>query len=83
MKLAGIEVEVVKGDITELDVDAIVNAANDHFSMGGGVALAIKKKGGVEIQRQAQAHAPRKKGEAIEKPPTTAYRQRRQIILPL
>ncbi|MEM2852921.1 MAG: macro domain-containing protein, partial [Candidatus Bathyarchaeia archaeon] len=39
-------IELVKGDITELDVDCIVNAANSMLKMGGGVAGAIKRKGG-------------------------------------
>ena len=43
--------ELLEGDITELDVDAIVNAANEHLSLGTGVAGAIRKKGGESIQR--------------------------------
>ncbi|MEM1543483.1 MAG: macro domain-containing protein [Candidatus Bathyarchaeia archaeon] len=43
-------IELVKGDITELDVDCIVNAANSMLKMGGGVAGAIKRKGGQKIQ---------------------------------
>jgi O-acetyl-ADP-ribose deacetylase (regulator of RNase III) len=39
------------GDITDLDTDAIVNAANSHLTLGGGVAGAIRKKGGEEIER--------------------------------
>ena len=38
----GVTIEVVHGDITKLEVDAIVNAANTHLYMGGGVAGAIK-----------------------------------------
>ncbi|MCS7136236.1 MAG: macro domain-containing protein [Nitrososphaerota archaeon] len=45
-------IELVKGDITDLDTDAIVNAANSNLKMGGGVAGAILKKGGYEIQRE-------------------------------
>lgn len=41
---------LIKGDITELDVDAVVNAANAHLKMGGGVAGAILGKGGGAIQ---------------------------------
>jgi len=40
----------MKGDITEQDVDVIVNAANMDLQLGGGVAGAIRKKGGKEIQ---------------------------------
>ncbi|MBF0607749.1 MAG: macro domain-containing protein [Magnetococcales bacterium] len=44
---------LVKGDITERDVDTIVNAANSHLQHGGGVAAAIVKKGGNIIQEQS------------------------------
>ncbi|KJR40020.1 appr-1-p processing domain-containing protein [Candidatus Magnetoovum chiemensis] len=44
---------LVKGDITQRDVDAIVNAANSHLQHGGGVAGAIVKRGGCEIQRES------------------------------
>ncbi|MFH7882684.1 MAG: macro domain-containing protein, partial [Candidatus Aenigmatarchaeota archaeon] len=56
---------IKKGDITEEECDAIVNPANSLGIMGGGVALAIKKKGGEEIEREARAKAPIKVGEAI------------------
>ncbi len=39
-------IKVIKGDITEMAVDAIVNAANNELKMGAGVAGAIRKKGG-------------------------------------
>jgi len=42
--------ELVEGDITEMDTDAIVNAANAQLVMGGGVAGAIRRKGGPAIQ---------------------------------
>jgi len=45
-------IELVAGDITELDADAIVNAANDQLILGGGVAGAIRRKGGPSIQAQ-------------------------------
>lgn len=44
--------ELVEGDITEMDTDAIVNAANDRLILGGGVAGAIRKKGGPQIQAE-------------------------------
>ena len=50
--------EVVDGDITALDVDAIANAANNHLWMGAGVAGAIKRAGGEEIEREAVAKGP-------------------------
>ncbi len=44
--------QLVRGDITEMETDAIVNAANAQLIMGGGVAGAIKKKGGPGIQEE-------------------------------
>jgi O-acetyl-ADP-ribose deacetylase (regulator of RNase III) len=46
------ELEILQGDITEMDTDAIVNAANAQLIMGGGVAGAIRKKGGPSIQEE-------------------------------
>jgi O-acetyl-ADP-ribose deacetylase (regulator of RNase III) len=57
--------EVVDGDITQLDVDAVANAANDHLWMGSGVAGAIKRAGGEEIEREAVAKGPIPVGEAV------------------
>jgi O-acetyl-ADP-ribose deacetylase len=59
------ELEVVDGDITALDVDAIANAANNHLWMGAGVAGAIKRAGGDEIEREAVALGPVEVGEAV------------------
>jgi O-acetyl-ADP-ribose deacetylase len=58
-------IRIVKGDITSLRCDAIVNAANDHLWMGGGVAGAIKRSGGDEIEREAVRQGPIPVGEAI------------------
>jgi len=46
-------VRIVRGDITESDVDAIVNAANSYLKHGGGVAGAIVRKGGALIQEES------------------------------
>ncbi|HYG65243.1 MAG TPA: macro domain-containing protein [Thermoanaerobaculia bacterium] len=46
------QLELIEGDITALDVDAIVNAANEHLQLGGGVAGAIRQKGGPSIQEE-------------------------------
>jgi O-acetyl-ADP-ribose deacetylase (regulator of RNase III) len=43
-----------QGDLTEMDVDAIVNAANNDLILGGGVAGAIRRKGGDSIQRECE-----------------------------
>ncbi len=56
---------VQRGDITQVAVDAVVNAANTHLRMGGGVAGAIKRAGGAEIEREAVAHGPIGAGEAV------------------
>jgi O-acetyl-ADP-ribose deacetylase (regulator of RNase III) len=60
-----VELEVVAGSIVELGVDAIANAANDHLWMGGGVAGAIKRAGGEEIEREAMALGPIAAGDAV------------------
>jgi O-acetyl-ADP-ribose deacetylase len=60
-----VELEVVEGDITTLAVDAIANAANDRLWMGAGVAGAIKRAGGEEIEREAVAKGPIRVGEAV------------------
>jgi O-acetyl-ADP-ribose deacetylase (regulator of RNase III) len=60
-----LELEVAEGDITALDVDAIANAANDHLWMGAGVAGAIKRAGGEEIEREAVAKGPIPVGTAV------------------
>jgi O-acetyl-ADP-ribose deacetylase (regulator of RNase III) len=46
------KIKLVQGDITELATDAIVNAANAQLILGGGVAGAIRKKGGPKIQEE-------------------------------
>src|SRR5574339_59657 len=51
----GQTIQIVQGDITSEEVDAIVNAANEHLQHGGGVAWAISKKGGPAIQKESDA----------------------------
>ncbi|MCM8787296.1 MAG: macro domain-containing protein [Candidatus Omnitrophica bacterium] len=65
MQIGGTEISVIEADITEVDVEAIVNAANNKFYMGGGVALAIKKKGGKVIEEEAIKEGPVDLGKAI------------------
>jgi O-acetyl-ADP-ribose deacetylase (regulator of RNase III)/ADP-ribose pyrophosphatase YjhB (NUDIX family) len=65
MKIKNTEIKIIQADITELKVDAIVNAANNKLVMGGGVAGAIKKKGGKSIEEEAVKKGPIKIGEAI------------------
>jgi O-acetyl-ADP-ribose deacetylase (regulator of RNase III) len=60
-----VKVEVVEGDIAALEVDAIANAANNHLWMGSGVAGAIKRAGGEEIEREAVQLGPIAVGAAV------------------
>lgn len=52
---SGQSLQIVQGDITTEEVDAIVNAANEQLAHGGGVAWAISKKGGPKIQQESDA----------------------------
>jgi O-acetyl-ADP-ribose deacetylase (regulator of RNase III) len=51
----GEKIVLMQGDLTEMDVDAIVNAANNDLQLGGGIAGAIRRKGGETIQRECDA----------------------------
>ena len=53
VKISNTTIELVQGDITELNTDAIVNPANSKLQHGGGVAWAIVNKGGYPIQRES------------------------------
>lgn len=55
---------IITGDLVEQHVDAIVNAANNDLLLGGGVAGAIRSRGGPAIQQECSAHGPVKVGEA-------------------
>jgi len=55
---------IVEGDITLLDVEAVVNAANKNLQLGGGVAGAIRRRGGPAIQAECDRLAPIEVGEA-------------------
>jgi O-acetyl-ADP-ribose deacetylase (regulator of RNase III) len=59
------DISVFEGDITTLAVDAIANAANSELWMGSGVAGAIKRAGGEEIEREAVVQGPIEPGEAV------------------
>lgn len=60
-----IKITIAHGDITSLEADAIVNAANSYGIMGGGVAGAIKRAGGQEIELEAVSQAPIPVGFAV------------------
>ncbi len=78
MQYKGVEIETFLGDITKLEVDAIVNAANTRLYMGGGVAGAIKRAGGKEIEEEAVKKGPIKIGEAVE---TTAGKLKAKYVI--
>ena len=65
------QLEVLQGDIAAVEADAVANAANDHLWMGSGVAGALKRAGGEEIEREAMAQGPIELGTAVA---TTAGR---------
>jgi O-acetyl-ADP-ribose deacetylase (regulator of RNase III) len=58
-------VDVAKADITTLEVDAIANAANTQLRHGGGVAAAISRAGGPQIDRESKRAAPIGLGDAV------------------
>jgi O-acetyl-ADP-ribose deacetylase len=60
------KLEVVQADVTKLEVDAITNAANTQLMHGGGVAGAISRAGGPEVQRESDERAPIGLGDAVE-----------------
>src|SRR5919108_3131838 len=62
----GCVIEVQQADITKLEVDAIANAANTQLQHGGGVAGAISRAGGPDVQRESDEKAPIGLGEAVE-----------------
>jgi len=71
-------IEIVKGDISLQDTDAIVNAANNHLWMGSGVAGAIKRNGGREIEEEAVRKGPIPVGQAVS---TGAGRPRAKYVI--
>ena len=60
-----VKIEIRQGDITQLELDAVVNAANNRLWMGGGVAGALKRVGGSEIETEAVSKGPVPVGEAV------------------
>jgi O-acetyl-ADP-ribose deacetylase (regulator of RNase III) len=63
--LPPLSLEILDGDIAAETTDAIVNAANNEFWMGAGVAGAIKARGGSDIEREAIAQGPVEPGECV------------------
>jgi O-acetyl-ADP-ribose deacetylase len=73
-----IQIRVVQGSILEMDVQAIVNAANSHGIMGGGVAGAIRRAAGLEVDEEARRQAPIPVGSAVV---TSGGRTRYEAII--
>jgi O-acetyl-ADP-ribose deacetylase len=73
-----IQIRVVQGSILEVDVQAIVNAANSRGIMGGGVAGVIKRAAGPEVDEEARRQAPIPVGSAVV---TSGGRTRYQAII--
>ena len=63
-RAGGLTIEILQGDLTQQDVDAIVNAANNDLELGGGVAGAIARAGGPTIQAECRAIGPIAVGDA-------------------
>ncbi|MFQ5519795.1 MAG: macro domain-containing protein [Candidatus Methylomirabilia bacterium] len=65
VKVGKTDLLIERGDITDWEVDAIVNAANSHLWMGAGVAGSIKRRGGVIVEEEAVQQGPIEVGEAV------------------
>jgi O-acetyl-ADP-ribose deacetylase len=65
LKLGQATIAIERGDISLIEVDAVVNAANTTLAMGAGVAGALKKRGGVVIEEEAMRLGPVDVGEAV------------------
>jgi len=65
LRIGQTSIAIERGDITDWEVDAIINAANSTLAMGTGVAGAIKRKGGVIIEEEAMRQGPVEVGEAV------------------
>lgn len=74
----GTKISIVTGDITGLQVDALVNPANSQLIMGGGVAGAILRAGGYQIQKEALKKAPILVGKAVA---TTAGKLKAKYVI--
>jgi O-acetyl-ADP-ribose deacetylase (regulator of RNase III) len=76
--LPPITLEIKDGDIAAESIDAIVNAANNAFWMGAGVAGALKARGGLEIEAEAMAQGPVEPGQCVK---TTAGRLAARAVI--
>ena len=65
MKIKGTELKIIKADITELSVDAIVSPSHQRLLMDCATAFLIKKKGGEVIEKAASRKAPLLPGKTV------------------
>ena len=65
MKIGKTRLEVLTGDITKADTEAVVNPANNMLWTGGGISAAIRKAGGESIESEALSRAPAEIGSAV------------------
>ena len=65
ISFGGKEIEILLGDITEMNVDAVVSSDDNHLTMGGGVSEAILKAGGNIIWEKSRKYIPAKLGSAV------------------
>lgn len=65
LTIGHVSLETQRGDISQAKVDAVVNAANNHLWMGAGVAGALKRAGGNDIESEAVSKGPIEIGEAV------------------
>ncbi len=72
------KIELKQGDLTEMEVDAVVNAANNDLILGGGVAGAIRRKGGEEIQEECNSIGTIPVGQAAA---TTAGKLKAKFVI--
>lgn len=72
------DIEIIKGDISQISADVLVNAANNRLWMGSGVAGALKRYGGQVIEKEAVKKGPIPVGEAVE---TTAGNLNAQYVI--
>lgn len=63
--LGTLKIEILRGDLTKQEADAVCNPASSFMYMGGGVAGALRRAGGVEIEQEALRHAPVPVGKAV------------------
>jgi O-acetyl-ADP-ribose deacetylase len=64
-RAGGMVLCAVQGNIALAATEVIVNAANDQLQMGGGVAGAIRSRGGIELEVESRSHAPARMGDIV------------------